>query len=79
MDDTTTKDEFAILEQLEIELDPRMTEEERVIANGLNKKARSLRSIEIKRYFLYLNRLAHDKGLIMKDRETAPAVVMNTR
>ncbi len=79
MDDTTTKDEFAILEQLEIELDPRMTEQERWEAEVLNRRARKLSPVAIKDYFIYLNRIAHSKKLIMKDKDLAPAVVKNTR
>lgn len=79
MDETTAKDEFNILEQLEIELDPRMSEQERWEASCLNRLARKLKPSDIKEYFLYLNRKAHASGLIMKDRESAPGVVRNTR
>lgn len=80
MDDTTTRDEFAILEQLEIELDPRMSYVERAEAEYFNKLARkSLSPIAIKEYFRYLNRTAHLKGLIMKDKSVLPGVVENTR
>lgn len=75
MDQTTQKDEVYILEQLEIELDPRMTEQERYYADFLNGKAKSLKPLAIKNYFIFLNRIAHEKGLIMKDKETLPGVI----
>jgi len=78
MDQETLKDEFYILEQLEIELDPRMSELERWEADVLNYYASKLKRLAIKNYFIYLNRLAHSKGLIMKDREGGPAVTRNT-
>lgn len=79
MDQDTVKDEFYILEQLEIELDPRMDEEERWEASVLNFYAAKMNKRAIKEYFLYLNRIAHAKGLIMKDKSQMPAVVGNAR
>ena len=79
MDEKTYKDEFAMLEELEIELDPRMSEVERWEADILCRRARRLKPADIKDYFIFLNRLAHSKGLIMKDRDMLPGVVRNTR
>lgn len=65
MDETTRSDELTILEQLEIELDPRMTSQERWESEILRRRARGLMSEPIREYFIFLNRLAHQKGLIL--------------
>lgn len=79
MDTSTTRDEFVILKQLDIELYPRMNYCERWEAWVLKERAKKLKPIDVEDYFIFLNTLAHDKGLIMKDKDVAPAVVLNTR
>lgn len=79
MDERTRQDEFSMLEQLQIELDPRMNEQERWQGWLLNKRASNLNKHMITDYFLFLNRIAHDKGLIMKDQDTLPAMLRNTK
>lgn len=66
IDGETVKDELAVLEQLYIELDPLMTDEERSKANEILTKAKSFNRARIKDLFIYLNRTAHAKGLIMQ-------------
>jgi len=79
MDTTTTRDEFLILKQLDIELYPRMNYRERWEAYVLKERAKKLGARDVEDYFIFLNNLAHEKKLIMKDKDVMPAVVKNTR
>jgi len=80
MDKNTVADEFTILQQLDIELNPRMNAGEIKACEELRLACKySLNTEKIRLYFLFLNNLAHSKKLIMKDNEQAPAVVKNTR
>ena len=79
IDDDNSKDEFRILHLLDVLLDPRMTEQERWEASVLSSKAmKGYDYSKIRDYFIYLNRIAHSKGLILKDKDTLPAVIRNT-
>lgn len=75
IDETTRKDEYLILTNLQILLVPRMTEEEEEKAEELRKYASKLSSKSLREYFTYLNRIAHAKGLIMKDTKNLPGVI----
>jgi len=70
------EDDFLLLESLDIELDPRMNVDERNqsellrgrCVNGKNKQM-------IRDWFVFLNRLAHDKKLIMKNSDQMAGVI----
>lgn len=66
-----------VIEQLHIEIDPRLTDEERWQCDVIRDYAYGGKHERnnIREYHLLVNRLAHLHGLIMKDKESLPGVM----
>ena len=67
--------EFKILEDLDMELDPRMNDKERGEAETLRHLAEKNPTRYNRDYFIFLNRFAHKQGLIMKDIKVTPGIL----
>jgi len=76
METENAEDDFIILDSLDIELIPRMNEEE--IAASSEKRLLCLQGknkAKTREWFIYLNVLAHSKKLIMKDSDQMAGVI----